>query len=317
MRQGLIKKQISNQYTIIDKETKEEILAAASGKLRFMEVSEDDSFNVPYGRHTKTSKKRMKISPKVGDIVYYNIGQTNTIEEVKPRITDLDRPNVSNVDQVLLLFSATNPDFSKHLLDNFLLILKQQPLTIKLVVTKIDLMSDDELLELKETLIYYEENIGLDIFYINSKQRIGFDALEDIFKDKITVLAGQTGVGKSTLLNSLIPEINIKTQEISKALGRGKHTTRHSELYEFKGGYICDTPGFSRLDINIYETIELRDLYDDFLKYQDDCKFSSCLHISEPGCAVKQALEKGLIMESRYEYYLGFIEDIKSKKNKF
>lgn len=317
MRQGLIKKQISNQYTIIDSLTKEEILASASGKLRYVKVDESDSFNVPYGRGTKTEQKRMQISPKVGDRVIYNINDTNTIEEVLPRVTDLVRPDVANIDQVLLLFSATNPDFSFYLLDKFLAVLKQQPLRIELVVTKVDLMEEKALENLKNELKYYQEKVNIDIFYINSKKRIGFDVLENIFKNKITVLAGQTGVGKSTLLNALIPTLNIKTQEISKALGRGKHTTRHSELYEFKGGYICDTPGFSRLDLNMYEPIELRDLYDDFKEYQNNCKFSSCLHINEPNCAVKSALSNKLIMQSRYDNYLEFINDIKVNKNKF
>lgn len=317
MRKGLIKKQISNQYTIIDDKTKEELIATASGKLRYVKVDETDAFNVPYGRKTKTEQKRMQISPKVGDRVLFNVDQTNTIEEVLPRITDLVRPDVANVDQVLLLFSATNPDFSMYLLDKFLVVLKQQPLTIKLVVSKVDLMEEKALEKLKEELRYYEEKLLIDIYYINSKKRIGFDILENIFQDKITVLAGQTGVGKSTLLNALIPSLNIKTQEISKALGRGKHTTRHSELYDFGGGYICDTPGFSRLDIDLYEPIELRDLYDDFNSYLDDCKFSSCMHINEPKCGVKKALEEGLIKQSRYDNYLLFMEDIKANKNKF
>lgn len=317
MRKGLIKKQISNQYTIIDSITKEEVLATASGKLRYVKVDESDSFNVPYGRGTKTEQKRMQISPKVGDKVIYNLSDTNTIEEVLPRITDLIRPDVANIDQVLLLFSATNPDFSFYLLDKFLAVLKQQPLRIELVVTKVDLMEEKALINLKNELKYYHEKLDINIFYIDSKKKIGFDILENIFKDKITVLAGQTGVGKSTLLNALIPSLNIKTQEISKALGRGKHTTRHSELYEFKGGFVCDTPGFSRLDLNMYEPIELRELYNDFKEYQHKCKFSSCLHINEPECGVKEALENNLIMKSRYDNYLEFIDDIKANKNKF
>lgn len=317
MKKGLIKKQISNQYTIIDELTKEELIATASGKLRYVLVKEADAFNVPYGRKTKTEQKRIQISPKVGDNVYYQVGDTNTIEEVLPRKTDLKRPDIANVDQVLLLFSATNPDFSFYLLDKFLVVLKQQPLEIKLVVTKIDLMEEKALLELKETLKYYSEKLHIEIFYINSKQKVGFDVLETIFKDKISVLSGQTGVGKSTLLNALIPELNIKTQEISKALGRGKHTTRHSELYHFKDGLICDTPGFSRLDLNLYEQADLKDLYDDFKPYQDDCKFSSCMHINEPKCAVKEALQNNLILKSRYENYIMFVEDIKALENKF
>lgn len=318
MKIGLIKKQISNQYIVINEKTGEEFNAIASGKLRFVRVSADDKFNVSYGRHTKTEHRHMKISPKVGDRVHYNKGDTaTTIEEVLPRRNDLKRPDVANVDQVLLLFSATNPAFSFHLLDRFLVVLKQQHLEIILVVSKIDLVSIDELTILREQLKYYEDKVAIPIYYIDSKKRLGFDVLEDIFKDKITVLAGQTGVGKSTLLNSLIPSLNIKTQEISKALGRGKHTTRHSELYDFGGGYICDTPGFSRLDMNMYELIELKDVYEDFKIYEDQCKFSTCMHINEPNCGVKEAVENKKIPQERYENYIMFYEEIKANKDKY
>lgn len=318
MKKALIKKQISNQYTLIDFESKEELKAIASGKLRYVRVTEDDAFNVSYGRGTKTEQRNIKISPKVGDkVTYIKSNETYSIQEVLPRTNDLKRPDVANVDQVLLLFSATNPEFSFHLLDKFLVVLKKQNLDIILVVSKIDLVNKLELEDLKEKLKYYEEKVNLPIYYIDSLNKIGFDIFKDVFKDKITVLAGQTGVGKSTLLNSLIPELNIKTQEISQALGRGKHTTRHSELYNFSGGYICDTPGFSRLDMNMYELIELKGLYDDFVAYEDDCRFSTCVHINEPACAVKKAVLDKEIPQDRYDNYVDFYNEIKEDKDKY
>lgn len=318
MRKALIKKQISNQYTLIDLETKEELKAVASGKLRYVRVSEDDSFNVSYGRGTKTEDRRITISPKVGDRVnYITSNETTVIEEVLPRYSDLKRPDVSNVDQVLLLFSATNPEFSFNLLDKFLVVLNKQRLNVVLVVSKIDLLDKVELDKLKDKLKYYEEKVDIKVYYIDALNKIGFYKLKDIFTEKITVLAGQTGVGKSTLLNSLIPDLNIKTQETSKALGRGRHTTRHSELYDYGGGYICDTPGFSRLDMNMYELNELKGLYKDFREYEEDCKFSSCMHVNEPNCAVKDAVRDNLIPKHRYENYLMFYEEIKAVKNKY
>lgn len=315
---GLIKKQISNQYTIIDLETKKEYLAIPSGKLRYVKVDEKSSFNKTYGRSTKKRQQIIQISPKVGDKVLLDIsGDTNVIEEILPRNNDLVRPDVANVDQVLLVFSAIKPEFSFNLFDKFLVILKEQKLNIILVVSKIDLIPTDELNKLKEQLQYYEENVGIEVYYVNSKQKIGFDILEHIFTNKITVLAGQTGVGKSTLLNALIPGLDIKTQEISLALGRGKHTTRHSELYEFNDGYICDTPGFSRLDLNIFEKEELKNQYDDFVSISSLCRFSSCNHINEPGCAIKEAVKNNKIPEERYNNYVLFYNEIEDKKNMY
>lgn len=314
----LIRKQISNQYTIIDLASKAEYLAIASGRLRHVRVDENSSFNRTYGRNTKKEQQIIKISPKVGDRVLVNVsGDQAVIEEISPRINDLVRPDVANVDQVLLVFSAVRPDFSFHLLDKFLVILNEQNLKITLVVSKIDLIEEKELNNLKKELQYYIDKLDLDTYYINSKQRIGFDVMQNIFKDKITVLAGQTGVGKSTLLNALIPTLSIKTQEISDALGRGKHTTRHSELYDFNDGYICDTPGFSKVEINIFEKEDLKEYYPDFMELSMDCRFSSCNHINEPGCGIKEAVSNGNIPKDRYDNYVQFFEEIEQKKNRY
>lgn len=318
IKKGLIRKQISNQYTVIDLDTNEEFVAVASGKLRHVKVDSKSTFNKTYGRNTKLEQKIMRISPKVGDRVVLDFTSDQVvIDEILPRINDLARPDVSNVDQVLLVFSAIRPDFSFHLLDKFLVILNEQNLNITLIVSKIDLIEETELIKLKKDLEYYSNSLNINIYYVNSKQRVGFDVLEHIFKDKITVLAGQTGVGKSTLLNALIPSLSLKTQEISDALGRGKHTTRHSELYDFNEGYICDTPGFSKIEINIVEKEDLKQYYPDFLEVSHECKFSSCNHINEPSCEVKRLVDLNEIPKDRYTNYIQFFEEIESKKNKY
>jgi len=315
---GLIKKQISNQYTVVNLENKEEIIAIPSGRLRHVFVNKDSTFNQPYGRKLKADTGRIKISPKVGDHVLVDIsGDQAMIIEIEERFNDLERPDVANVDQVLLVFSSIRPDFSFNLLDKFLIILEKNNLKPVLIVSKIDLIENEPLEELKKQIAYYTNNLNIDTYYVNSKQKIGFDTLEHIFKDKITVLAGQTGVGKSTLLNALIPELKLKTQEISEAPGRGRHTTRHSELYLFNEGYICDTPGFSSVNLGIYEKEDLKTYYPDFLDLSTNCKFSSCNHISEPGCAVKEAKDAGLIPLERYQNYELFFEEIIKHKNKF
>ena len=318
LKKGFIKKQISNQYTIIDLESHKEFIASARGKLRYVKLESESSFNRQKTMKTKIEKTIAQISPKVGDHVIYDDLEGHTyIEEVLPRKNDLERPDVANVDQVLLIFSAIRPDFSFLLLDKFLIIMHQQQLTPVIVISKIDLIDPTVLEKLKHDLTYYEK-MGYKIYYVNSKERIGIDVMKDIFKDKITVLAGQTGVGKSTLLNAFMPDLGLKTQEISDALGRGKHTTRHTELYEYEGGYIVDTPGFSKIEFQIFDERELKDYYEDFMVLSNNCKFmNKCLHVSEPHCAVKHAYESKTMISSRYENYLVFYDEIKNQKEKY
>ncbi|QWB95729.1 ribosome small subunit-dependent GTPase A [Mycoplasmatota bacterium] len=318
MKKAFITKIISNQYTIIDLETRVSYIAEARGKLRYMKLNKNDVFNKQITRKTKKETKIIQISPKIGDNVYYTIDHDQVfIEEILPRENELVRPDVANVDQVLLVFSIIRPDFSFYLLDKFLIILQQENLTPIIVISKIDLIENEKLEVLKKQLSYYE-SLGYEIYYVNSKQKIGFDILEDIFKHKITVLAGQTGVGKTTLLNALMPHLGLKTQEISFALGRGKHTTRHSELYLFNEGYIADTPGFSKIEFSIFYQDELKSLYPDFVKLAPACKFGyNCMHLHEPKCAVKQAVENHEILQSRYDNYVQFCQEIEQQKVKY
>ncbi|VEU82836.1 ribosome small subunit-dependent GTPase A [Acholeplasma hippikon] len=317
MGKALITKLIGGLYTFKDLDTNRTYEGYAKGKFRKIRVEKDSSFNKNLTKKTKKDVKDIVLSPKVGDIVHYEFTSDQyMITDVLERKNELIRPDVANVDQVLLVFSSIRPEFSFNLLDKFLVILAHHDLRPVLVVSKIDLIEESELMKLKENLKHYEKYF--DIYYVNSKQRIGFDVLQTIFKDKITVLAGQTGVGKSTLMNALLPHLGLKTQEISDALGRGKHTTRHSEIYEFGGGYIADTPGFSKIEFEFHDYTLLKDYFLDFKEVEHECKFGSkCLHLSEPNCEVKRLVKENIILKSRYDSYLSFVEELKTRKEKY
>jgi ribosome biogenesis GTPase len=315
LRKARIIKSIGGLYELIDLDSNDVIVARPSGKLRNVKLTEDSSFLKQTTKKTKLEKTTMQISPKVGDFVSYDeTDENHPIQEIFERRNELYRPDVANVDQVLLIFAAKNPTFSFMLLDQFLVLIEQAKITPVLIVTKIDLVTKEELDLLKEKLTYYNK-IGYTIHYVNSKQKIGFDVLEDLFVDKVSVLAGQTGAGKSTFLNALMPNLELKTQEISKALGRGKHTTRHSELFLFGGGLIADTPGFSKLELKFYDKSDLKEFFIEFREQNDLCRFKNkCDHIHEPGCYFKTP---GVMLDSRYENYQKLYEEIKQQKEKY
>lgn len=312
MRTARIIKLIGGLYTIQDLKTGELHDAVASGKLRHVKVNEISPFNVSVSSRTKKEPQNIKVSPKVGDIVRYDDSDDNNpIQEVFERKNELSRPDIANVDQILLMFSTVLPDMSYILLDRFLVIIEQANIKPIIVISKIDLMKKKELDKLKENLNYYK-NIGYEVYYVNNLNDDTSVSLKNIYKDKVTAIAGQTGVGKSTFLNSLKPELNLKTQEPSKALGRGKHTTRHTELFLYEGGLIADTPGFSKLSFGKIKETDLKEYFIEFSNYSLHCRFKNkCYHINEPGCNIK---DNENILNSRINNYQLFYNEIKDAK---
>lgn len=252
-----------------------------------------------YECHSRGKFRNDKITPTVGDYVVFD-DKNNYILEILPRKNFLIRPLVSNIDQAFIVTSCKSPDFSANLLDKLLVILEYNSIDPIICFTKMDLLTEDEKQKLEKIMNYYE-SIGYKIVFNNN-----LDEIKKLFKNKTTVFTGQTGAGKSTLLNRLDINLNLETGEISKALGRGKHTTRHVELIELYDGKVLDTPGFSSIDFRNLTNKDIRDSFIEFIKFP--CLYHDCMHIKEGECRVKQAVNEGKILSSRYENYQKFIE---------
>ncbi|MDD6224141.1 MAG: ribosome small subunit-dependent GTPase A [bacterium] len=251
-----------------------------------------------YECHPRGKFRNQNIAPIVGDYVKFD-EEHQYILEILPRKNELLRPFVSNIDQGIIVTSAKQPDFSTNLLDKLITTLEHHHITPIICLTKLDLLSNQEKKQLKKIMRYYE-NIGYQVFKNTDKRKI-----KKIFKNKTTVFTGQTGAGKSTLLNHLDKSLNLATGEISKALGRGRHTTRHVELLEIAKGKVVDTPGFSSIDFNDMSMEEIKDTFIEFRKYP--CPYQDCSHLNEKECQVKSKVKEGKILSSRYENYCKFI----------
>ena len=284
---GRIVKIVSKEYTVL-REDNERKLAILMGKVR------------------------QQKTPLAGDFVEFDeIDGRYTIQRVMERKNRLIRPAVANVDQALIVMSIKDPDFSTSLIDRLSILIKHEDIEPILVVTKCDLGISEEV----ENWIQEYERGPMKVIR-TSKAELD-PSLASILKDKISVLTGQSGAGKSTLLNVLNPAFKLRTQEISKALGRGKHTTRHNELHEVAGGLVADTPGFSSIDFNHISKDNLAQCVMDFEPYIGHCKFNDCIHQNEPGCKIKEAVDNNVIPRTRYENYLSVLEMIQSRKEKY
>lgn len=270
---GQIVKIISNLYTV-----------SSNGKI--------------YECHSRGKFRKENITPVVGDYVIFD-DREKYILEIEKRKNSLIRPMVANIDQAFIITSVKVPMFSTNLLDKLLIVIENNNIKPVICLTKLDLLSREEKKIIKKYIKYYK-NLGYVVLTNKNLFRI-----KRMFKNKTTVFTGQTGAGKSTLLNKLDKKLSLETGEISKALGRGKHTTRFVELHELFGGKVLDTPGFSMIDLKDFTNEEIRDSFKEFKKCK--CPFKDCFHMNEKECNVKKAINNNEILKERYENYIKFI----------
>lgn len=268
-----------------------------------------------YECKAKGSFRKEGLKPLVGDNVEIDVideeKKTGNIVAIHERMNSLIRPASSNIDQAMVIFAITKPEPNYNLLDRFLIYMEQQNIPTVVCFNKKDIATQKEMDDLKRAY----EGCGCKVLFVSGTLEEGLDDIIQVLKGKTTVVAGPSGVGKSTIVNALYPEAEMETGEISKKIDRGKHTTRHAELFSiFDNTFIMDTPGFTSLFLQNVEKEDLWKYYPEFLPYEEQCKFTGCSHISEPVCGIKEALTKGKISKIRYDNYVVLYEDLKAQK---
>lgn len=261
------------------------------------------------------------LMPLIGDAVSIEVDYSNqdthysykqgSIVEIAERKNKLVRPPVANVDQGIVVFAVTYPQIHLDLLDRFLIMMEIEGIRPYIVLNKIDGTKKEDY----EYIVEGYQKSGYEVLCVSAKAGIGLMELKAVLKDKISFFAGPSGVGKSTLLNTLEPHLKLQTGDVSEKIKRGKHTTRHVELLPFsEGGYVLDTPGFTSLQFETIDEDELKYYFPEFKPYEGECKFNGCSHIHEPKCAVKSALDEGILFKPRYDNYVTYYNQLKEAR---
>ena len=259
--------------------------------------------------------RKEKKKPLVGDNVEIEVldekEKTGNLIQILPRKNELIRPAAANVDQALVIFAVRQPDPNYQLLDRFLITMEQQEIPSIICFNKKDLAEQEELDQMYQIYI----SCGYQVLLTSAEQEEGISQIRKILEGKTTVVAGPSGVGTSTLMNWLLPEASMETGAVSEKIKRGRHTTRHSELFHIgERTYLFDTPGFSSLYLNDFTDETLKHYFPEFLNYEKTCRFTGCNHINEPDCGVKNAMEEGKISPVRYEHYVQMYGELKEQR---
>ena len=278
-----------------------------------------DAAGVVYETRARGVFRKQGITPLVGDYAEIDViseqEHTAFLVDIVDRKNELIRPAVANVDQALVIFAVAHPVPNTGLLDRYLINMEKQEMDTCIVLSKVDLLKDnpDELDRLR--IIY--SDAGYKVIELSNVDGKGHDEIRELLKGKITVLSGPSGVGKSSLINSLVPDYNGETGDISKKLGKGKNTTRHTEIIPvpgFEETFIIDTPGYSSIELMVSDENDIRYYIREFEELNESCKYTGCVHIAEPSCAVKEKLEEGTISQERYDSYVDIYNDVKSRR---
>jgi ribosome biogenesis GTPase len=290
MIRGLILKGVGGQYTVKTKKGK--YVCEPRGVL-------------------KLEEQRLLVGDFVQITIIDSKNNEGVIEKILPRKSELFRPAVANVSQVVVCFSVKKPEIQLDLLDKLLTLIEYKDLKALICLNKVDIDEQNKIADYEK--IY--KKAGYPVIITSAKNHTGIDALKDHLKDEISVFAGPSGVGKSSILNKIQPNLQLRTGEISKKSQRGKHTTRHTELIELKsGGWVFDTPGFMNLDVTFIDKWELKNYFKEFENKDQKCKFNDCLHLDEPKCYIKALVEQGEIAQSRYDSYVKLMTVIENNR---
>jgi len=257
--------------------------------------------------------KKQDFLPGDKVLILPGVGSRATIEEVLERKNTLARPTIANVDQAVIVFARKTPDPDYNLLDRLIVQVERFKIDLIIVMTKVDLCAKEQ----DDPILNYYGSLNYKVLSVSNKTGQGIDEVRNLIKDRVSVLAGPSGVGKSSLINSLEPGQKLKTAEVSKKIGRGRHTTRHVELMSVAGGLVADTPGFSSLYLPEMKREELQNYFREFAEYKIECRYRNCLHDKEPDCRVKEAVASKAILQSRYEHYLQFLREVIANEQRY
>ena len=281
------------------------IITKGIGGFYYVEVA-----NAIYECKARGIFRKNKISPLVGDVVEISINENaeNTIDTILERKNSLIRPPVSNIDNLLIVVSTTDPKPNFYVIDKLIAIAEHKNIEPYIIISKTDLSSYAEIVD-------NYKDAGINLIVLDNED--SYNKIKEIMKDKISAFTGNSGVGKTTLLNKLDNTLNLSTGAISDKLGRGRHTTRQAQLFRVCGGYVIDTPGFSSLDFEKVEIIKKDELpycFREFKEYLGTCKFTSCSHVNDKGCSICKAVKDGKISQSRHNSYIQMYNQAKEIK---